>query len=435
MSKLIKISEITIPPDRQRRVFDAGALAELAASMTRIGLLHPIVLKRVGETHQLVAGERRLRAVEDAHSLGMLLSFEGASIPEGMIPYSLIGELTTTQLMEAELEENIRREDLTWQERAAATAALARLRALQAGEALAPVPTVADLSEEIRGSRTGAYQEATRKELILAKHLDNPTIKGAGSVDEAFKLLKKEEVRRHHEELGRQLGRSFTASTHLLLNTDALAWLCEAPAGTFDIILTDPPYGMNADSFGDSGVAASLSAHSYEDSIDYALQCYSVLAHEGFRVTKADAHLYTFCDFDRFPAIRELFTTAGWRVFRTPLIWHKPSGFRMPWPEQGPQRKYECILFAVKGAKKVTKVASDVITINSDTGDSTNAARKPVALYEDLLQRSATPGDKVLDPFCGTGPILEAATNTLCIATAIEVDTACYGQAAARLKV
>jgi DNA modification methylase len=47
--------------------------------------------------------------------------------------------------------------------------------------------------------------------------------------------------------------------------------------------------------------------------------------------------------------------------------------------------------------------------------------------------RSITPGDMVLDPFGGTGPILPAAHELKCKATYIEQDPVPYGIAAKRL--
>jgi DNA modification methylase len=123
-----------------------------------------------------------------------------------------------------------------------------------------------------------------------------------------------------------------------------------------------------------------------------------LLAKEGYRVTKENAHLYAFCDIDLFLTIKSIFTNEGWRVFRTPLVWFKPTAFRAPWPEQGPQRKYEIIFYAVKGARKVNKLFGDVLTYPTDDNLG-HQAQKPVALLTDLLSRSYRPGDKVLDPF------------------------------------
>ena len=204
------------------------------------------------------------------------------------------------------------------------------------------------------------------------------------------------------------------------------------PAERFDVILTDPPYGMGADEFGDSGGLA-VDAHGYSDSEDYWKQLMEVFVPESYRLAKANAHAYIFCDVDKFAELRAMMGKAGWKVFRTPLIWFKPSASRAPWPDKGPQRKYELILFAVKGERNVTKMLGDVLQYNPDDNLG-HAAQKPVELYKDLLGRSARAGDTVLDCFAGTGPILPAAHQLKVAATALEQLPANYGIMAKRLE-
>ena len=61
-------------------------------------------------------------------------------------------------------------------------------------------------------------------------------------------------------------------------------------------------------------------------------------------------------------------------------------------------------------------------------------AQKPIALYQDLLSRSYRPGDKVLDPFCGSGPIFPAAHSLKCEATGIEIEPGNYGISVSRIQ-
>ena len=48
-------------PRQPRRLFDEGALRELAASIRRHGVVQPLVVRRRGGEWELVAGARRLR--------------------------------------------------------------------------------------------------------------------------------------------------------------------------------------------------------------------------------------------------------------------------------------------------------------------------------------------------------------------------------------
>lgn len=427
--KTIAINAIIIPEGRQRRAFDLVKMQELTDSLATKGLIHPIVLR---DDTTLVVGERRLRAIRDLANLGLQISHDGEQVELGRIPYTRLTELSPLAAEEAELEENIQREALTWQERAAATARLRSLRVAQAVASGTESPSVADLAEEIRGSSEGNFQEQTRRELIVSKHLDKPEVAAAKTVDEAFKILRRQEQTEKSRLLGESVGRVFTADLHRCINADSLDWLAASSSEQFDVILTDPPYGMGADEFGDSGGLAQ-GAHGYADTTENFLRCMRIFVPESFRVTKPQAHLYMFCDIDWFLKLKLWFSEAGWWVFRTPLIWHKPSAMRAPWPENGPQRKYEVCLYAVKGKRPVRKMAADLVMYPPDSNLG-HAAQKPTALFADLLSRSINPGDSVLDPFCGSGPIFPAAHELKCKATGVEIDQASYGIAVKRIE-
>ena len=427
--KLLPISEISVPDTRQRRVFDPQKLLALTESIRAHGLMHPVVVRDDGT---LVAGERRLRAIRDIHALGGVFRCAGETVPPGKVPTVTLGELSPIAALEAELEENVQRADLTWQERATAVARIFEVRQEIAGLSGSAPPTPADLAEEIRGSREGSAGEHTRKELILARHLDNPEVAKATSVRDAYKALVRQETGRKNALLAEQYGRDFTAETHTLRCGSCYDLAKDLPAESFDVILTDPPYGMGADEFGDAGGRAA-GAHGYEDDSDAVLKAMAFLSGQGFVLAAPQAHLYAFCDIDWFDSWKHQLEAGGWWVHRTPLVWHKPNGSRMPWPEHGPQRKYEVIVYAVKGKRPVVRVAGDVISIPTDENLG-HGAQKPVALFRELLSRSVRPGDSVLDPFCGTGPVFPAAHELKCRATGLEIDPAAYGIALTRIK-
>jgi hypothetical protein len=85
----------------ERRREDYGDLDALAASIEQYDLLHPIV---IDEASNLVAGERRLEACK---RLGWT-----------NVPVRRLGDLTEAERREIELEENLRRKDLTPYEQA-----------------------------------------------------------------------------------------------------------------------------------------------------------------------------------------------------------------------------------------------------------------------------------------------------------------------------
>lgn len=432
MTRTVRYKDILIPEGRQRREHKSEHIVDLANSIMRSSLLHPPIV-RVNEQGQmlLVGGECRMKAIDYLWNMGGKLRYANTEFAEGELPVSDIGELDPVDAYEAELEENIRRLDLSWQDRADATAKLFDLRSLQAKEGRRPVPTVASISAEVRGDSHGA-QHTTRKELLVSRHLHDEDVAKAKSVDEAFKILKRKEELTRSAELAVQVGKTFSAADHTLLQGDCEGIMPNLPAESFDVILTDPPYGIGAQDFNDSGKLTS-GTHFYDDSPemfekyapDWLIHCY--------RVAKPQAHLYWFCDIQWFERLKGWATASGWKVFRTPIIWINPTAMRAPWPDQGPQRKWQMILYAVKGDKKCNRLAPDFIVFPSDK-NLNHHAQKPVSLYSDLLRRSCRPGDSVIDPFCGSGPIFPAAHALKVRATGIELDPSAAGIAAARLK-
>jgi site-specific DNA-methyltransferase (adenine-specific) len=430
---IFPVEDIKIPENRQRKIFDETAIQELAASIADNGLIQPIVVRSEEGSNELslVSGERRLKALDIVWGFGQEVRCGTKVIPERCVPCLFLGDIDPIDAFEIELEENIRRTDLDWKERAQAVNQLFELRNQQAKRDGKPPVNVAALAEELSGGPSGGYQESVRKDIILARNLDNPAVAKAATKHEAFKALQRSEESRKNEELGRIVGATFTSASHTLIKGDCLEKLKELPNESFDVILTDPPYGIGADEYGDSG-GKTAGAHFYDDSFENFKELMIRFGAQIGRLAKPQSHLYLFCDIENFKFLKDLFTPE-WKVFRTPFIWINPTAMRTPWIDQGPQRKWQMILYAVKGNKTVTRIYPDVLTYPSDPNLG-HQAQKPVALYSDLLNRSVRPGDSVLDPFAGTGVIFPAAHGHKCKATGIEIDEVAYGIAAKRLK-
>lgn len=422
--RLLSLTQIVVDPARQRTEMDPTAIQELATSIRDTCLLHAPV---VDSSYNLIAGGRRVEAITWLYEMGESFRYSGKDVPSGMVPVIDVGDLTPVQRYELELEENIRRVDLSWQERAAATARLVDLKKEIAVAEGLPEPTVQSLNREILGTTSDTVMTA----LTLARNLDNPDVAGAKTQKEALKAIKRAAQQETHAKLAEIAGASFTSSSHLLHHADAIQWMTDAPPEQFDVILTDPPYGMGADTFGDpSGKTGG--SHGYSDSPEVVETLIRECPELFYRSLKRDAHLYLFCDLEWFPKWRAALNAVGFRVFRTPLLWVNPTKYRAPWPDYGPQRKWEMILYAIKGDRRVNRLAPDVLTYQTDDNIG-HAAQKPVALYTELLGRSALPGDRVFDPFAGSGPIFEAAESLKCTAVGIERDSVHYGVALSRL--
>lgn len=94
----IAISQIEANPNQPRREFAPEALQELANSISQLGIVQPITLRKIADDrYQIIAGERRWRASQLA---GL------TSIP------AYIKTIDDENVMEMALVENIQREDL-----------------------------------------------------------------------------------------------------------------------------------------------------------------------------------------------------------------------------------------------------------------------------------------------------------------------------------
>lgn len=106
----LDVAAIDPNPEQPRREFDPEALEQLSRSITRHGVLQPIVVRRAGDRYELVMGERRFRATQLA---GL------RSIP------AVVQDVDPADRLELAIVENVQREDLNPIELAHAYQALA----------------------------------------------------------------------------------------------------------------------------------------------------------------------------------------------------------------------------------------------------------------------------------------------------------------------
>jgi ParB family chromosome partitioning protein len=99
-SSVTKVPVLSLQPNpfQPRRAIAPEQLQELTSSIKEHGIIQPIVVRKAGDTYQIVAGERRWRAAQVA----------GLS----EVPVTEL-ELSDAQAMELALVENLQREDLS----------------------------------------------------------------------------------------------------------------------------------------------------------------------------------------------------------------------------------------------------------------------------------------------------------------------------------
>lgn len=411
--KLIQIDQIVVR-SRQRKAMNPAALADLKASILQRGLLHaPVVRFEGGLTPVLVAGERRLTAIKELAKEGIGVLFDRDRLPAGICPVMELEDRGEIANREVELEENIRREDLSWQDRVAAISELHTLRLAQN-----PAQTKTRTGEELAAA-TGLGVEATRKQVdratIIADHLNDPDVQRAASETEAFKIVAQKLESQFTSQLAAQT--PSRPSEHTFIHGDMKQELVLPFKERFTCAIFDPPYGMGADSFGD---AAAL-AHQYDDTEANARALMLTFFQFSPLYMAEQSHVYVFCDLAQFIWLYDTAVTWGFKPLRTPLIWVKGSQGHVPDQSIGWRRTYECIMFASRGGKGLAHIQNDVLTVAPEA-DKLHAAQKPVELYRQLLSLSCLPGDRVLDPCCGAGTIFKAAHQLRLRATGIELN-------------
>ena len=409
--KTIPIQKVVVSKERHRRNFDKKKLLELQNSISsEIGLLQPIVLRNDEIT--LIAGERRLRAIEQ---LDGGYKHDGETIANGHIPFVTVDELSAEQLHEAELAENAIRVNLSWQERARAIAELHAFRVAQRGvydRSSGEGQSIKATATEILGHEAlGTPAQEVADAILLTEFLDDPLVAAAPDIKTAKKAIREDLANR--ERLAR--AKIFDSSAHKHTLILGSAYDVEYEAGKYHTILTDPPYGIDAD----KKDTFDADVHEYDDSIDAFRTVARWLPHASFEAAAEQAHLYCFCDIRRFTELFVEFELSGWSVWPRPIIWDKGNTGSYGDIEHGPRSCYEAILYANKGRRRVTAGYRDVINITQKT-NSKHPAGKPVELYIELLKRSALPGDHVIDFFAGSGPIFPAAEEQKVFATGIE---------------
>ena len=425
---IIPLTAIEIKPSRFRQEFREEDIIALAESIHTLGQIHPIRVERIPDSkdeasgewrYYVISGERRYRALCWLRAEGRTRRLRPDSEVE--LPYDSIWAEPVyghTELLakEMELDENLKRVNLTWQEVASATAELHDIRKAQHD-----YWTVRMTAEEIQRKSGAASLNATvtRNRILLAENLHRPELRGIQDEKAAFRTLEKLLEKDLVTELGKRM--TLRAAEHDIRCVDALEGMRSLPDGSVNCICTDPPYGIDADKFNVTNLGTGLN-HIYNDSPSAVRTLMEAFFPEAYRVCAPRAHMYVFCDQRMAQNWRRLAEEAGWQTWPWFLIWVKNQGVNSR-PDFGPRHHYETILYFNKGEKHVYEVESDVITCPIDT-EKFHAAQKPVPVYTNLLRRSVIPGNVVLDPFCGSGPIVVAAKELKCKAIAFDLDEA-----------
>lgn len=186
-----------------------------------------------------------------------------------------------------------------------------------------------------------------------------------------------------------------------LLHGDCLELMKSIPDNSVDLVLADPPYGMN---FVSNYRKEKYNKIQNDDSFFLSDE----LLKNIYRITKNNSHLYVFCSFHLIGefkhALGKFFTV------KNVIIWEKNntsmgdlSGDYAP--------KYEMIIYCHKGRRTLNGGRDPNIIKYKRTGNKNHPTEKPVDLLEFLISKSSNEGETVLDFTMGSGSTGVAAKN------------------------
>lgn len=406
----------------RQRTEDAATekhIVELARDIQENGLIHAPL---IDGNHDLVAGYCRLSAIK---RIAVEYFYAGTKVAPGFVPVTISHMSDARDIFRVELHENLRRKNLSPLDEAKAIAKLHKFHK-ESNPEWTRTETGKEL-DSLRGESPrgpAARNDEVSDALLLANFDQDTDVAKAKSRKEAVNIAKKKLEQNLTATLGEFLGDDLTGilSDHRIIQGDCREVLKTLPDGEFAGIICDPPYGIGADEFGDQTMKGG---HKYSDTKELA---YDIAAHvfeHGPRICSESPHLYLFCDFRYFEDFRRMGVDKGWQVFNTPLIWHKPNLGHAPWPGFF-ARRYECMLFACRGARALQKSRSDIFEFPAVV-NKIHAAQKPVELLEELMSLSFLPGERILDVCAGSGSIFHAAKAAGMLATGIELDEQSVG--------
>ncbi len=412
-------SNIEIKP-RQRKILTPVQVEEMAASIEKFGLFAPPVMVPGSEEGKflLVAGFTRLQGM-------MYLRW-----PE--IPYTLLDETDDITLKEIELEENIRRTDLEWWEKAEAIADIHELKC--ARDPKWSMRATADLTGEALGTISQSVQLG--KEIKL-----NPDMKKEDTLRGALQKLdvKKKLIEKKKDIERRAKGLTPSLRAEIILG-DANELIKLEKDESYDAVVTNLPFGIDLEFKG--------GLKPYEDDEQLIIDTVQNVIKESFRVLKDDSWFVAWFDIrkitysnaqlnlykklaglQRMKDFKKMFfdsmglafwlEEAGFSyVTLVPPLWVKPNKTQgmIGDPRKGMIVAAEAMVFASKGGAFLMKQGrNNVFIYDSLVGAERDySMQMPADLCTEVVSMVSLSGGRILDPFAGSGSIGLGALNREC---------------------
>ena len=415
----VPIGEIKIG---QRQRTDYGNIDGLAISIQTYGLLHPIIIDADGH---LIAGERRLRAAR--------------KLQWSTISATRKEKLNDIERAELELEENVKRHDIDWKDKARAIRDIQVMKEKQHGRrgrgpAAEGKKGDPGWAQQDTAALAGVSTAAVSRAITLADALDgDPTLAKCKNANEAMRKLTQTEAVAVDAEIARRFKASDLVLTNQLKHGDCLVGLRTLEADSVDLVVTDPEYGYGIEDSAAMATHADDLAHLSKPA-DVLFTLLDQVLRECYRVLKPNRHLFIFYGCEHYERIKGLLTGAGFDVCLWPLIWDK--GISVSGTAEGIWHScsYEPFLQARKGRRKLRDHKNAVYSYPTvPTARRIHETEKPVGLFLEIIEAASEPGELVIDPFAGSAASLEAAMMGGREALGWELDDVRFSKASIRL--
>lgn len=181
-------------------------------------------------------------------------------------------------------------------------------------------------------------------------------------------------------------------------NVDCLEFMKTVPDNYFDLVLTDPPYGMSYERHIKEKKHKKIEN---DENLDWLPLFMSQLE----RICNYNSHIYIFCSWHKIDMFKSIFENNF--HLKNILVWDK-GGMGMGDLKTDFGGTYELILFGTKLQKNKNQRQlngkRDKNILNTfRSGNEFHPTQKPEKLIEFLLSKSKKEKDKVFDPFMGSG--------------------------------
>lgn len=376
---VVNISDIIIERDsRVRKSLDEKRLSDLADSIRRLGLIHFPVLRR---DMVLIAGETRIEACR-------LLGWDKITVQWS-------DTLTEHEHLELELEENIKRTDLPWQDQCDAMKRYHELK----------LQTEASWSMERTAESIGVSLGTVSSYLQVAKEIaaGNERVTAAPRLSTAKGIVRRKLERAASDEL--HAITEIAAPVSPILNADFSEWVQTYEGPPFTFLHCDFPYGINVDKHKQS---AGSRFGSYEDSFEIYTKLLDVLDEHKNKLLGDSAHILFWFSMKHYQYTLERLQKNFW-VDPYPLVWHKSDNKgTLPDPERGPRRSYEVAFLCSHGDRKIIAPVSNVNSCPTSVTTG-HATEKPEQMLHHFFRMIVDTNTRILDPTCGSGSALRAA--------------------------